>query len=188
MFQKFLSVMALLGALAACAPGGTGQSDPRPDILRDYQLTGLNFAALADLTISEDNFIYPHADIVWHGDLQGDRIAQIAAIFQEAAARVQADRRDITPDTKKVVVDVTLIRFHGVTRRAEFTTGGVHHIVFDLTVRDAATDAVIEPTRRVIANLEAWGGNINAEIDAQGVTQKARVTDFLTSVLAEQLR
>jgi hypothetical protein len=54
--------------------------------------------------------------------------------------------------------------------------------------RSPVSAAVIEPTRRVIANLEAWGGNINAEIDGQGVTQKMRVTDFLTSVLAEQLR
>ena len=87
MFQRFLSVLALLGAFAACAPAGTVQGDTRQDIARDYRLAGVNFSALADLTISEENSIYPQADIVWHGDAPGDRIAQIAAMFQEAAAR-----------------------------------------------------------------------------------------------------
>ncbi|MDA0720933.1 MAG: hypothetical protein O2994_04550 [Proteobacteria bacterium] len=185
MFHRFLSVLALLGAFAACTPAGTVQGDPRQDIARDYRLAGVNFSALADLTISEENSIYPQADIVWHGDAPGDRIAQIAAMFQEAAARnIVATRAGDRP----VALDITLVRFHGVTRRAEFSTGGVHHIVFDLTVRDADIGTVIEPKRRVVANLEAWGGNINAQLDAQGATQKLRVTDFLTSVLADQLR
>lgn len=57
-----------------------------------------------------------------------------------------------------------------------------------MTLRDYRSGAVIEPARRIVANLEAWGGNANARLDAQGVTEKARVTDFLTSVLADQLR
>ncbi|MBR2574467.1 MAG: hypothetical protein IKE14_09070 [Loktanella sp.] len=185
MFQKLLSVLALLGVLSACAPGGVVESGTRLDLVRDYRLAEMNFAALAGVTISEENSLYPQADIVWHGDVPGDRIAQIGALFDAAATRNMAATVN---GLKPVTLDITLVRFHGLTRRAQFSTGGVYHIVFDMTLRDYRSGTVIEPARRIVANLEAWGGNANARLDAQGVTEKVRVTDFLTSVLAEQLR
>lgn len=185
MFQKFLSVLALLSVVSACAPGGVVQSGTRLDLVRDYRLAELNFAAMAGVTISEENNLYPQADIVWHGDVPGDRIAQIGALFHAAAARNMAGTIN---GIKPVTVEITLVRFHGLTRRARFSTGGVYHIVFDMTLRDYRSGAVIEPARRIVTNLEAWGGNANARRDAQGVTEKARVADFLTSVLADQLR
>ncbi|WP_322888863.1 MULTISPECIES: DUF6778 family protein [unclassified Yoonia] len=187
MFRRIFGLVVLLGALAACAPGAMViQGDPRPDLVRDYKLVGLNFATLPDLQVSEANSYYPQADIVWRGDPAGDRLAQIEALFTEAARRNMAT--DMKNADRRVVLDVTLVRFHGLSNRTQFSTGGVYNVIFDLAVRDAQTGAVIEPTRRVVANLDAWGGNANAQLEAQGITQKMRVTDFLTSVLADQLR
>lgn len=187
MFRRVFGLVVLLGALAACAPGAMAtRGEPRPDVERDYRLMGLNFAALPDLRVSEANTYYPQADIVWRGDPAGDRIAQIEALFTEAARRNMTT--DIKNTNRRVLLDVTLVRFHGLTNRTQFSTGGVYNVIFDLAVRDAGTGAVIEPARRVVANLDAWGGNTNAQLEAQGITQKMRVTDFLTTVLAEQLR
>jgi hypothetical protein len=189
MFRRVFGLVILLGALAACAPGAmVTQGDPRPDVERDYRLAGLNFGTLPDLVVSESNTYYPQVDVVWRGDPAGDRIAQIEAMFTEAARRNMDDGRDIKNTNRRVVMDVTLVRFHGLTRRTQFSTGGVYNIAFDLAIRDAGTGAVIEPARRVVANLDAWGGNTNAKLEEQGITQKMRVTDFLTTVLAQQLR
>jgi hypothetical protein len=56
-----------------------------------------------------------------------------------------------------------------------------------MTVRNAVTGAVIEPTRRVVGNLEAPGGERATQLESQGQTQKVRVTDFLASLLRAQL-
>ncbi|WP_245541092.1 DUF6778 family protein [Yoonia vestfoldensis] len=179
----------LLGALAACAPGAmVTQGDPRPDVERDYRLVALDFSTLPNLVVSEANTYYPQADVVWRGDPAGDRIAQIEALFTEAARRNMDGGADIKNANSRVVMDVTLVRFHGLTRRTQFSTGGVYNIIFDVAIRDAGTGAVIEPSRRVVANLDSWGGNTNAQLEERGITQKIRVTEFLTTVLADQLR
>lgn len=159
------------------------KSDARPQMNRSYALQGFNFNALEGLTVSEDESFYPTADVVWRGDPLGPRISQIAAMFEEAAIR----NRRVVSGTLPVTVDVTLVRFHGVTNRTRYTVGGVYNVVFDMTVRNATTGDVIEPTRRVVGNLEAPGGTRATALENEGQTQKVRVTDFLTSLLRAQL-
>lgn len=150
---------------------------------RSYRLRAFNFEAAPGLRVAESESFYPNADIVWRGDPIGPRIPQITAMFEEAASRNIASLDGDFP----VDVDVTLTRFHGVTNRTRYTVGGVYNVVFDLTIRAADTDQVIEPTRRVVGNLDAPGGERAARLDAAGQTQKVRVTDFLTELLRAQL-
>ncbi|EBA11320.1 lipoprotein, putative [Roseobacter sp. CCS2] len=169
--------------LAGCGGGAGLQGTARPQMDRSYALRGFRFDAQAGLRIAESESFYPAADVVWRGDPIGPRIPQIAVMFEEAATR----NRAILNGSFPVDVDVTLVRFHGVTNRTRFTVGGVYNVVFDMTVRRAGTDEVIEPTRRVAGNLDAPGGERAARLDAAGQTQKVRVTDFLTSLLRAQL-
>ena len=150
---------------------------------RSYDLRELRFSAREGLVVSEANNFYPTVDIVWRGDPAGPRIPQIGAMFQEAARRNRSVLNGSTP----VIVDITLIRFHGVTDRTRSSIGGVYNIIFELSVRDARTGAVIEPPRRVVGNLSAPGGAQAREQDRIGQTQKVRVTDFLTGLLRQQL-
>lgn len=182
---RILSLLcALLVGLAAC-----GTTAPRLDstdagqVSRSYDLQQFNFSVRADLTVSENDGYYPLADIVWRGDPIGPRKAQIAAIFETAADRNVAVLDGDVP----VAVDVQLLRFHGVTDRTRYSVGGVYNIVFQMTVRDARTGTVIEPARRIVANLDAPGGNRAVELEQSGQTQKVRVTDFLTQVLQREL-
>lgn len=180
--RTFIASFALLG-LAGCGNALTQQSTPRPVMTRSYDLRGLNFAAPPDLSVSESEGFYPAADIVWRGDPRGPRLPQIEQLFRDAADR----NRSMLIGDMPVTIDVTLVRFHGVTNRTRYTVGGVYNIVFDLTIRDATTGAVIEPTRRVRGNLDAPGGERAVLLEDAGQTQKVRVTDFLTGLLRAQL-
>ena len=190
----FLGLGLVLG-LSACGDAGLAtRNAPLPTLglgvddpqvaTRDYSIARMQFHAPDDLRISEGNGYYPFVDVVWRGDPVGDRIAQIGAIFEAAMARGTADLDGSTP----VIVDIGLKRFHGVTERTRFSVGGVYNMVFDLTVLDARTGAVIEPSREVVANLSAPGGNAALLAEMQGQTEKVRVTDYLTQVLHDELR
>ncbi|WP_394177200.1 DUF6778 family protein [Yoonia maritima] len=182
MFKRIISAVMLIATMAACSLAGSGP-DPRPVMARSYDLTALNFSVKEGLTVSEDSGYYPKADIVWRGDAPGPRIPQIAAMFETAAQRNESVLRGQTP----IVVDIQLIRFHGVTEQTRATVGGVYNIIFMMTVRDARTGAVIEPARRIEADLRAPGGRRAFEMDRNGRTQKVEVTDFLTATLRNQL-
>lgn len=170
-------------ALAGCGIPIGKSSQPRLDVSRDYSLRGFVFNAQDGLTVSERENYYPNGDIVWRGDPRGSRVAQIEAMFTEAANR----NKQAINGGQPVNVAVTLVRFHGVTNRTRYSIGGVYNVIFDITIMDAASGAVIEPTRRVLGNLEAPGGERAVQLEEAGQTQKVRVTDFLTRLLREQL-
>lgn len=185
MLRRFFVVSMLLATLGACTGGPfVGHSDPRPDMAREYTLVGLNFSAQPGLRVSEENGYYPQAEVVWRGDPPGDRIAQVAALFQQAARR----NFDTKAAGRRVVVDVVLERFHGLTERTQYSVGGVYNIIFSFAVRDAASGVVIEPARRIVANLDGPGGNAAVALEQRGQTQKVRVTDFLANVIATELQ
>jgi hypothetical protein len=170
-------------ALAGCGVPIGQSSQPRLDVSRDYSLQGFAFAAQNGLIVSERENYYPNGDIVWRGDPRGPRIAQIAAMFTEAANRSKQAINGGQP----VNVAVTLVRFHGVTNRTRYSIGGIYNVIFDITILDSGSGAVIEPTRRVVGNLDAPGGERAVQLEETGQTQKVRVTDFLTRLLSAQL-
>lgn len=180
--MKFFCVMLALMTLAACSGGGYS-SEPRPDISRNYALRAMSFSTIPDIAVSEDGGFYPSADIVWRGDPVGPRVPQIAAMFETAVTR----NKSILTGQQPIVVDIQLVRFHGVTEQTRYSVGGVYNIVFNMTVRDAASGAILEPTRRIVANLDAPGGSEAVRLERSGQTEKVRVTSFLSSVLRTEL-
>ncbi len=184
MFKRLLVALVMLVGLVACAGGQTGVRSTAPEgVQRSYQLADMRFSASPELKVSEATGYYPIADVVWRGDPWGERIPQIAAMFETAVARNKPALRGSQP----VVIDVQLVRFHGVTDRTRYSVGGVYNIIFLMTVRDAGSGVVIEPVRRVVANLDAPGGSQAVVLEQSGQTQKVRVTDFLTQVLRREL-
>lgn len=136
-----------------------------------------------DLQVSEANSYYPMADIVWRGDPVGDRYAQLTAIFEAAGQRATASMAG----PREAIVSIKLVRFHGVTERTRYTVGGVHNMVFDLTVLDAATGAVIDGPRRIEADARAAGGQAAIAEEQAGRTQKVVVTEKLVETLRREL-
>lgn len=152
-------------------------------VARDYRVQAFRFQSPDDLTVSEGNGYYPVADIVWRGDPMGNRVEQIAAIFETAVMGAGEGLDGATP----VVVEVTLRRFHALTERTRYTIGGVHSIKFELTIRHFETREVLEGPRIVDASFPGLGGMAAIAADQRGETQKVRILRHLTNVFAAEL-
>lgn len=135
------------------------------------------------LKVSEGNGYYPFTDIVWRGDPIGDRRAQIREIFKTALTLGTRSMQGETP----LILDVELKRFHSITDRTRLSVGGVHHMVFEMTVRDARTGATILPAREIDTSLKAYGGIRAVKADQRGQTQKVRVTGYLARLIQQEL-
>lgn len=191
---KTFAFGAIAAALTACSAVDTVTRNapletPRiaasatPQMLRDYALHSIRFAVPDDMTVSEANSYYPIADIVWRGDPMGNRSQQISSIFQTS---IMAAGEGLTGNIP-VTVDVELARFHSLTERTRYSVGGVHSIKFDLTIRNAATGEVLEPTRRINGDFAALGGYAALAADNQGQGQKVRITTHLTNLFLNEL-
>lgn len=185
MLRRTFLTTSVIALAAGCSGGlfGQGGATPKPVMARSYDIQDLQFGAIDGITVSEVESFYPQADIIWRGDPPGPRLPQIASMFQEAFDRNQSILNGSTP----VDIRITLVRFHAVTDLTRLTVGGVYNIIFDMTVIDARTGAIIEPARRIEGNLNAPGGRRGQELISQGQTQRVRVTDFLTGLLRQQL-
>lgn len=137
----------------------------------------------AALRVSEADTWYPIADVVWRGEPRGNRLLQVKAIFDEAAAKGTADLNSGVA----VVAEVEVVRFHCVTEKTRNTIGGTHALHFKLTIRDAATGAVLDGPRLVNADVKAAGGAKAIAEDYAGRTQRVVVVERLAQVLHDEL-
>ncbi|WP_438991191.1 DUF6778 family protein [Lentibacter sp.] len=144
---------------------------------------GITVNVSQDLRVSEAEVFYPVADIVWRGDLRGDRYEQVGAIFEASA---KAATQDFTQG-QSAIVEIDVLRFHSVTNRARYSIGGNHSITFMLSVVDPATGLELMPSRKIKTDLKAFGGEEAAAADARGETQKKRVSVHLTRVIRKEL-
>lgn len=135
------------------------------------------------LKVSEANRFYPGGDIVWREDPMGDRHAQVQKIVQDAMLKGVTGLDGVVP----VALDIEVTRFHALTQKARYTTGGVHDLEFKLTLRDVATGAPLSETREVKAHLKGFGGRTAIAAERRGETQKARITKHLAEVIRAEL-
>ncbi|MCU9836897.1 hypothetical protein OEZ49_03885 [Ruegeria sp. WL0004] len=147
------------------------------------QINSVTVVVPRSLKVSERNSYLPRGDIVWREDPIGDRHAQVQKIVQDAMVR------GVSPLSGPVNADLEIVlkRFHALTEKARYTTGGIHAITFDITLKDPATGAQLMPPREVRADLEAFGGQQAINAEARGQTQKVRITDHLAWVIQQEL-
>jgi hypothetical protein len=201
MIRKLVAGCFVLG-LAACAttePATRGASlDPTAPqavseaalaeaavqmVVPDYDVVAININVPQNLRVSEANVFFPIADIVWHGDPLGDRHVQVKAIYEEAFATGTASLKG----GRAVTVQATITRFHALTPKARYTTGGNHSMHFILTVYDAATGEIIDGPRPVVADVAASGGQRAMEEEDVGLTQKVVIEQRLAEVILAEL-
>ena len=136
-----------------------------------------------ELTVSEANYYYPVVDIVWRDDPPGDRHAQVKAVVDDALDWGLAAFNRGRP----VVVTLEVRRFHALTQKARYTVGGVHSMKFTLLVWDAQTGSAIYGPVPIDGDLIALGGNKAIAADANGLTQKVRITQHLAGTIQRHL-
>ncbi len=199
-FTRFGMLVAMAG-LAACAAGiapqegSSSAQGPQANAsaakswqgpiykTSQYDVRAITINVPRTLVVSEANTYRPNADIVWRGEPIGDRYAQVEAILAEAMATGTA----MMTSGPLVDVDVTLEKFHCLTERTRYSIGGVHALRFSLTVRDAATGAIIDGPRDVVAETPAAGGAQAIAEDAAGQTERVVVTARLARAIRSEL-
>lgn len=135
------------------------------------------------LAVSEANSYLPKGDIVWREDPIGDRHKQVQKIVETAMKQGVADLKGRVP----VDIEVEVLKFHALTEKARYTTGGVHGLSFRLSIKDAKTGELVVPVRDVRADLKAFGGTQALVAQAAGQTQKVRITNHLAEVIYLEL-
>ena len=135
------------------------------------------------LKVSERNSYLPRGDIVWREDPIGDRHAQVHKIVQDAMVQGVSVLHGPVP----VNIEIEMKRFHALTERARYTTGGVHALTFDLAIRHAETGELVVPVRTIKADLDAFGGQQAILAEARGLTQKVRISNHLAEVIRQEL-
>lgn len=144
--------------------------------MQDWSIAGLEVEVPRTLRVSEANSIKPASDIVWREDPLGDRYVQVEAILTEALTPVMRPREGASTP---VIVSIEVTRFHALTARARYTTGGEHEIEFILTVRHAETGEILSGPRPVDLTFRAHGGQAAIRAEAAGITQRVRITERL---------
>ena len=195
-----LALLAAIG-LSACAsipPDDTGfdatsraapvdQSVTEPieadnEFYGDFKVLSVNVNVPDTLTVSEANSYYPGGDIVWREDPIGNRHEQVKAVvvsgLQKGVNQLEGEQ--------EVILDVVVSRFHALTEKARYTTGGVHAIQFTMRLRDPVTNEIIAQPKFIKADFDALGGRAAIQAEAKGVTQRSRITDHLAFVILEE--
>lgn len=204
---SWLATAALVGSLSACggaqSPGGGDGLDVSrvasgPTIVRldgrggavealagsaRYSVQAVDVAVPASLVVSEANLFYPKADIVWRAEPVGNRYAQVKSVLDEGFAGGITGMNSGPSAT----VEITLIRFHSLTEKARFSVGGVHDIVFSLTVRDSKTNVPLEGPRRVEVAIRASGGDKAIAEDSAGNTQRVVIVAGIAEAIRREL-
>ena len=138
---------------------------------------------LETLKVYERISYLPGGDIVWRGDALGNRHEQVKAIFDTAFTH----GTETLEGFANVGLDVRVERFHALTQRARYTTGGIHSITFAIRIRDLTTGAVIGEKRSIKADLAGFGGQKAIESKSIILTQKDRITQHLAEVIRQEL-
>ena len=167
---------------------GTQAFAPSPELLTAEALQAaivrqINVNVPSSLKVSDANRYYPHGDIVWREDPIGDRHAQVGKIIKDAMLQGTAKFEGPVP----IILDIQLVRFHALREKARYTVGGVHHVVFDMMLRDGKTGEHLSKPRRIETDLEAFGGQQAKTAEARGLTQKIRLTNHLAEVIRQQM-
>lgn len=194
---SLLAMAALVSACAGTEPASRSAVDPQTSLQgmttgavpvaavssEPYRIAGVSILVPESLRVSEANVFFPIADIVWRGEPRGERHTQVRNIYAEAMGLVSTGMTS----GRAVLVEVEVTRFHCLTEKTRYTVGGTHSLRFTLTLRDAATGAVIEGPRNVVADVKAAGGSLAVAEEAQGQTQRVVVVNRLAEVLQYEL-
>ncbi len=172
--MSFAATEAVPASLSVEAPAAVDTS---------YRLASFEVRVPKDLTVSEANLYYPLADIVWRGDAYGNRKEQVASFFQNSLEKA----RGLPGEGRAVKAEITLKRFHALTEKTRYTVGGVHNIVFLMTLTDAQTGQVLVRDREVTADLKGFGGRRAMEAERQGLTQRVRIQHHLDRVIQAEV-
>lgn len=173
-------VIGLSLFVSACAGNFTTEYTTLDQIGFDgpVRVTDVDVVVPDGTSTTEANRLAPRADIVWHGELAGDRRAQTAAIVEEGILRGAEGS-----EGRGVELRVELTRFHAVTPSAvNLAPSAVHDIEFNVWIHDCTDgDELIGPLA-FETDLLAFTRTQAAVAAAEGRTQRERIVHHISRV------
>lgn len=150
-----------------------------PAISKTWHVHRIQVAIPPTLTVSDANTYAPNADIVWHGELGGNRREQVADILREGMTQASST----LSGPRGVTIRAELEHFHAVTPAAVARApAAVHNIAYVIQVFDDETGAAITRPERIEADLEAYVGSAAITAAIQGQSQRVRIVDHIANV------
>lgn len=184
---NIFTVITICGLLASCTSRNTAFTDEvSAEESSNWHVHDIEVIVPDSLTTTDINIFQPDVDIVWHGDLPGDRKEQVAVILHDA---LEAAAAELIPENehRPVMIQATLIQFHSLTPRARAITGGVHKVSFTIQVVDQKTGEVLAGPTEIQADEFAYGGSRAVQAEAEGQTMKVRISNRIAEVVADWL-
>jgi len=186
--SKLFASLAISSALLLSACGAKWETaypdDINPEVSRGWRVAAVDVQVPASLSVSEENSYAPDADIVWREDPygKGTRYQQVDAIITEAAKR----GAKVLHGGKPVKIVIVLQNFHALSEKARYglENAGVHDITFTAQVFDARSGAPLSQPDLIKADLVAYVGKEAIEAERKGITQKVRIIDHVSKVIA----
>jgi len=153
-----------------------------PELSKNWRVSSIDVQVPASLTVSEANTFAPNTDIVWRGEPYGDRHVQVDKIITQAAQDGSANLKG----SRAVRLVIVMRTFHALTERTRYTlqSAGVHNISFSAQVFDAKSGLALTPVDEIRADLVGYTGNQALASEARGETQKSRILNHVTRVIA----
>ena len=184
LFNLAAAVMASAVLTACTSTFQTYYADPVPTAeARAWHVSQVQVTVPDALVVSESAELVPNGDIVWHGDPDGDRKAQVAKVLKDAITRGASGLHG----ARSVKILVTLEKFHALSTSAEalqMDNVGVHNINFQIEVVDASSNAVLVKPQEMDASLPALTGDIAARAAQEGKTEKVLIEDHVAATIA----
>ena len=188
---RLCAVVLLAAGLSACASVETptrgepvGASVITPSLSArsaEWNVVDVRVNVPETLSTTEANMFYPNANIIWRGEPYANRHVQVAALMDNAMTIGLAHLNG----QQDVFFQIDVRRFHSVTEKARAFTGGVHDMIFTLTVIDAQTGKALHGPVYMETFLKAHGGKAALQAERNGFSQKVRLTNHL-AVLMQQ--
>lgn len=182
-YARILTGVLALILLAGCSSTWATYYEAAldPQTTKNWRISAVEVVVPAELSVSNANIFAPSADIVWHGDVDGDRKLQVAQIVEAGVERGAAPLRG----GRAVVLVVLLQQFHAVTPKSVARApAAVHNIQYSIQARDARSGAALTNVIPIVAELPANVGKAAAKASEMGQGQKQRITNHIARVTA----
>lgn len=186
-FSKVIFVFAAFGVLASCSSRNTSFTN-KVNIAEssNWHVHEVQVTVPDNLTTTEVNILRPDVDVIWFGDPQGDRLAQVGVILSDA---IEVAAQSLIPENfhRPVVIEATMIQFHSLTPRARALVGGIHKVKFTIQVVDQKSGEILAGPTVIQADEFAYGSWKAVRADAEGQTMKVRISNRITAVVGNWL-
>ncbi len=182
-FRNVLFSLAIILLLSGCGGRWSTGFDQMldPNISQNWRVVSVDVVVPETLSISNANNLAPDADIVWHGDPEGDRREQVAQVLEAGILRGSSSLRGGVP----VHIVVILEQFHALSPRARrIAPSAVHNIRYTIRVFDNRNGGSLTAPVVVDADIEAFVGAQATAANAAGQTQKVRIINHIAAVTA----